>query len=422
VKVVLFFLYAYFICFHVSLAGMEILVWTLLLPAIYMSFRNRQFLWPQKITLIALGGLFLSALISFFININSADRFVDYIGEFRWILIFIVLVQYFNQFHQFINYRKLVTAGQVIVIIAGFYSFYQFFSAHDPTRPNVVFHYIYEGSPYFRPNSFFGLPTTYAYSNAMFFALSMAFFLRGKLKLTSTQKIIEKIYLIIAPINIFIAFTRAVWISFVFNTLVLISIESRKYFLRIFIVLSLSFVTFYASFSSFQNRINSIFDSSYVGNSNRIYLWKANLMMFADKPLFGHGFDNDRDRSVVDSYLNKLDQPNVMRNHAHSTYINFLSSLGIFGTFFFCLFVLYSLRTTLLGIRYSQHHLHKTLFLGILGAQIVLLMGGLTECTFEDSELTHQYLFYLALQEYLFISYIKPQIATDMALPNRSAV
>lgn len=114
----------------------------------------------------------------------------------------------------------------------------------------------------------------------------------------------------------------------------------------------------------------------------------------------------------------KLDKPEIMRNHSHNTYINFLSSLGIFGAGFFYLFIFAAIRTNILGIRYSQNHLHKTLFIGILGMQMVLLLGGFTECTFEDSELNHQYLFYIALQEFLYLSYIRPQM--DKANPINS--
>ncbi len=90
-----------------------------------------------------------------------------------------------------------------------------------------------------------------------------------------------------------------------------------------------------------------------------------------------------------------------MRNHPHNTYINFLAGLGLCGFFFFMLMVVTNLKHTVQGIRFTKNSMHKTLYLGALGLQMVLLIGGLTECNFEDIELTHQYILFTALVEYL---------------------
>lgn len=409
--VALTLLFLYFIAFHVSIAAMEILLWLLVVVGAISAFRGRTFLWPQKLGLWALIGLLISVIISYFINLREAPiSFITYIGQFRWIISYIFLIQFFNAYHNRINYQKLVSVAQVVVVIAGVYCFYQMFTAHDPTRPNVMFHQMYEGSRLYRPNSFFGLPTTFAYVSSMFFSVSLAFFLYRPQPLARWEKTVERLYLVISPLSIFIAFTRAVWMAFTASTLILLRVCNKKYFWRFLFSLVVVVGITYSSFGTFQKRLDSIFDSQYVANHNRIYLWKANLMMFQDHPIFGYGFGSDKKNhfKMVDSYLTKLGQGFVMRNHPHNTYINFLSGTGIVGATFFFLFLFAGVRTTWRGYVESKNKLHKTLFIGVLGVHIVILLGGLTECAFEDGELRHQYMFYLALQEYLFLAYIRP--------------
>jgi O-antigen ligase len=374
-----------------------------ILPGLFFSIKNRKWIWPSRTVLIAMGGLLATALISFFINIDKASDFVDYIGEFRWMVIYLFLLQFYNIFYQRIDWHKVVLTTQIVLTIAGFYSFYQFFSGHDLFRHHaVVFHYIYDGSRYFRPNSFFGLPTTYGYASAMFFSLALAMLMREK-RPTGWKLFVRRLYFVVGPFNIFLTFTRAAWMAAMASTLSILALTNRRYFVRTAIVFVVMISALYTSFSSFSNRVNSVFDSNYVANENRIYLWKANIDIFKEHPLFGLGFDENRKQ--IDTYLQPYNKPNVMRNHPHSTYINFLAGLGLFGLGFFLLFAGYHLKICIDGFRNSTNSMHKTLFLGVLGLQMVLLIGGFTECNFEDLELCHQYILFIALAEYLKRNY-----------------
>ncbi len=390
--------FVYFCSLHLSVAAMETLGPLVFLSSLGIAIYKKSVIWPSRWTCIAMVGLLTTALLSFVINSLPSEDFLDYIGEFRWMLGFLGFLQFFNLFYKKINFQKLFFAAQCVLIVAGFYCFYQFFTAHDPFRPNVVFHQIYAGSPYWRPNSFFGLPTTYAYASAMFFCMSLAFWLREK-QPTGWQNRITRFYFFISAFNIFLTFTRAAWVAFFASTLNVLYFVNRKFCMRVALAFFLFVAAFYTSMPSFQNRIQSMYDPTYIANHNRIYLWKANLNIFKENPWFGIGFDENRKQ--IEKYLAPFNKPEVMRNHPHSTYINFLAGLGLFGFVFFMIFVGTNLKHTIAGIRFTQNSTHKTFYIGALGLQMVLLIGGLTECNFEDIELTHQYILFTALVEYL---------------------
>lgn len=75
----------------------------------------------------------------------------------------------------------------------------------------------------------------------------------------------------------------------------------------------------------------------------RFEMWKAALMAFMEKPLFGWGFGN------FDLYFTRyMNEGLVVGNpggwgHAHNDYLLFLSELGMIGFLLFMLFILYPL-------------------------------------------------------------------------------
>lgn len=374
-----------------------------LAPLVFVSsagiaLYQKKWVWPSRWILACFSGLLLVAIASFYSNSLPPASFLDYIGEFRWMISYLGFVQFFNLAYKHINFEKIFFTIQCVLIVAGFYSIYQFFTAHDLFRSHATFHRIYEGSQLWRPNAFFGLPTTYAYASAMFFCMSLANWLHIRNPASRGSKVTQ-FYFFISALNILLSFTRAAWIAFFASVTTLLYIVNKKLCLRIVLALMISVSVLYSSMPDFKSRIDSIFDLNYIANHNRIYLWKANWNIFKENPWVGIGFNENVKN--IDRYLDVFDKPEVMRNHPHNTYLNFLAGLGAFGLSFFLLLVVVNLKHTIQGIRHSPHALHRTLYIGALGAQMVLLIGGITECNFEDIELTHQYILYIALVEYL---------------------
>lgn len=378
---------------------MEVLAPLVFVPSLALSLYKKTWIWPSRLILIAFGGLLATYTASSIANNFTLSQFLDSIGEFRWMIAYIGFLQFFHLFHKQINYQKLLFFAQCVLIIGGFYSFYQFFTGHDFFRPHVQFNQLYEGSKYWRPNSFFGLPTTFGYASTMLYCISLCFWFREKRKAGLTTHVTQ-FYFFISAFCIFLTFTRAAWIAFVCSTLPLLFLIDKKMCLRALAIFIIFISAFYTSMPSFQHRLQSIFDNKYIANHTRIYLWKANLDMFKQNPILGVGFEENKKR--INEFLDPYNVPEInMRQHPHSTYISFLSGLGILGLFFLLLYMGTNMTSSIKGFYSTTHPHHKTLYLALLGAQIVMLVGGITECNFEDLELNHQYTLYVALIEYL---------------------
>lgn len=377
---------------------MESLIAIICVASLVEAFYKKQWLWPQRKILISFVGLTVVATISFFVNQLPSDDFISYITELRWTVIYIALLQFFNLRGQKLNWGHLLFCAQMVLVVAGLYAIYQFFYGHDFFRKHAQFHEIYFHSPFRRPNGFFSFPTTYAHSLAMFFPVSLAYWMREP-RPTGLRKNLTRLYFGLSSLSIFLTFTRAAWISFFVSTMCILALTRKKLCLRIAFVFIIVTAAAYTGMPEFRNRINSIFDLQYVANHDRIYLWKANWLMFEEHPIWGVG--HDYSSKNIDTYLNKINQPDVIRSHPHNTYLNFLVGTGVLGVSFFLLFIGLTLFHTWRGLRESSHHLHKTLYIGAFGLQLVLLIGGLSECMFEDIELTHPFILFAALVEYL---------------------
>lgn len=388
----------YFCSLHLSVAAMEILAPLITVPALLITAYKKKFIWPSKWVLLAFGGLLFTTIASFFANQMPISEFENYAGDLRWMLIYVGFMQFFQLTFKDIAWQKILLAAQTVLIIAGVYSIYQFFFGHDFFRHGVLFHKTFEGSSFFRPNGFFSLPTTYAYTTAMFFCISLAFWMREP-RPQKKWRMWIRLYFALSSLSIFLTFTRAAWIAFTACTLGVLGLTRLKFCFRVSLVFLLIIAGAYTSMPTFQNRINSIFDPHYVANHDRIYLWKATWQMFKDHPLFGVGLDQSKHH--MDDYLNRMNEPKVIRSHPHNTYLNFLSGLGIFGLLSFLLFVGWQLKSCIHGIKSTSHSLHRTFYIGVLGLQLVLLIGGFTECTFEDIEMTHPFILFAALIDYL---------------------
>lgn len=403
----------YAISLFTSLAAMEILAPIIWLTGFACAFKAKDFCKPSWLIIGSLVGLVFTAMMSFYFNdINMP--LLKYMGQLRWIVAYFGMVQFFYFLRPKISWSTFLNAAQLMIVILSFYSVYQMFFAHDFFRPNAFFHSLYSNSKYYRPNGMFNLPTTYAHVVSLFFAFSVPMLIfrtqarRWEAYLTNT-------FFILAPLSILMTFTRAAWISTSVWMFGFLSQKKLCVFKKIVGVVVLLFSIIYFSSDNFRGRVNSIFDMGYEGNSHRIYLWKANFNIFKDHPLLGIGYEADTDRSIIDSYLRQIAPSDVIRSHPHSTYINFLSGLGLFGFFFLGLFIFANLKNTIEGLRVATSDQQKSLFWGILGMQVVFLMGAFSECMLEDAEVNHQYILYLAILQ-AYLAHIKKNNKMDALL------
>ncbi|MBY0383707.1 hypothetical protein K2X05_00995, partial [bacterium] len=109
---------------------METLAPLVFVPSLAISIYKKTWIWPSRLVLVAFAGLLTTYTASSIVNGFTLSQFLDSIGEFRWMVAYIGFLQFFHLFHKQIDYQKLLFYAQCVLIIGGFYSFYQFFSGH----------------------------------------------------------------------------------------------------------------------------------------------------------------------------------------------------------------------------------------------------------------------------------------------------
>ena len=103
------------------------------------------------------------------------------------------------------------------------------------------------------------------------------------------------------------------------------------------ILFLLFFITFFLLIKPFQGELSFIYPVLFPGKTpmeieslrGRIYLWQHAFMIFKMNPLFGQGF------GVVTSQTE-----NLIASHLHNSIVGALVGTGIFGTFFFMLYII----------------------------------------------------------------------------------
>jgi O-antigen ligase len=129
-----------------------------------------------------------------------------------------------------------------------------------------------------------------------------------------------------------------------------------------------------------------------MGISTRLALWKWNVELFLERPVFGVGWR----RSEVFTHAlvqEKLPDPRLRKDifvgHAHNNWIEMLSGTGLVGL---VMWSLYSLFPVWRAFRYRRlQTFWSSLSWGLACAWIVFLLNGLTQVNFWEGKVMHQW-------------------------------
>jgi O-antigen ligase len=390
----------YMTSFYVSVAGMEMFSWVIvLLTGIHIVRHKKPFLWPPRILIVAAFSIWFIVLTSLLYNGVPQPFFQRGLLKFRWIILFIF---YYNFFIYFFNehfIKKLFVWIDALLILVAIYCCYQFVYGKDLVRPySIIFRPLTDNSAFFRPNGFFSLTLTLTYCVSMYFCVSLARLLHMWPKPFKWHAL-HVAGLISSLLIIFMSFTRGAWVAFFIAVITLLALYRRQlifYFIGIFGVI---FTTLWFSFTDFKLRMLTFLDMTHLNNLERWNLWKANWLIIKENPWLGLGYlENSRHIRI---YLRKIGHPNSYASHAHNNFLDYWAGNGVFGLIGFAVFI-----GTLLFLSISiyrkmkltkNNELLKALLLGGIGVQLIMHIGGLTECTFKDAELNHQFMFFASL-------------------------
>ncbi len=387
----------YALSLSVSIAGMEILSWSLFVLAliwvITLVWRDpvRLRLWLRDLVLgpdILIWGFGLWMGLTALLNPPGHLTHSEVIGIFRWIPLLYGLSWTARQATT--QQLKWVLALFFFsLIVASGWAVVQFFTGSQWPRidRNVVQPY----GDYFRATGFFSLSLTFAYSVGMGSLLALSVCL-GSEAIGRGLKAIAFVAFWAGSVAVVVSLTRGAWLAYGLSMIALmIMMKGKKGFFASVICLAL-FSNFVFFNSGLKERFMTLFDRANQSSSTREAIWAANWEMFKDNPWLGVGLTRNSD--LLLSYYEKLGFGEIeFVGHAHNNFLQMLSGGGIFGGLLYCLvigaFLLISLRAYW-RLRFTQW---GGVVAGILIAQIYLQIGGLTECNFTDGEVLHALLF-----------------------------
>lgn len=376
-----FLLLLFFASMLSSQSAMDISAILLSLLFLYQSWRKQDWklLWNGFDFLFVFW--FMIVALSFAINGIHDSDWITRLVEFKWILFLYVLAKVFYLYD---FKEKAIKPAVIILSIASVYAIVVYFLGFDPLREVSRAD---AGGVYRRTGGFFSNPMTLAHTYGI---LSCLFIGPAIYQLYSKEK--QRWWLtigsILTVIAVLLTMTRGVWISLGVAVFVMLGLF-RKRLAFLFIVLALTSTSvMYAIWPNFQRRLQLLTETNY--DHERMSIWQAHAMIFKDHPIIGVGYGENT--KLLPQYYQKLGiPPETLVSHAHNQYLHLLAGTGVFGCLAYFLIVVLFFRLTWITWQACSYKetFHKGLLLGSLGAQICLILGGMTESNFEHSKVKY---------------------------------
>lgn len=411
------FLVLYATSTMVSMAGMEIFGWSCALGAIlFLILKNgaAKTAWNRVRLPVdsALALLFVIVILGALFKSPTEFSKIDIIGNARWILLFmfIRIALAFTWSDKFVKNTMIFLMALITLI--SLYSIWQYFYGIDLIRGarHALEPKDYRnGQPIYRAEGLFGSSMTFGNSIALTWCFPVAWILYGIRR--GTKEV--GLYLLAGAASlfgvlaIFATMTRGVWLS-ALAALIVMSVKAHK---RGIVLIAGVAILFFAISTvwlpELSSRMKSIGDTNHGSNSARVQIWKANLEIFKENPILGIGYGVNED--VIEKYYPRLGIVDGAHGHAHNTFLQFLSGTGIIGFICFAIFTVYFLVITWRLSRslpkpQISGDIWPLVFVeGALGAQVAMIVGGLTECNFKDAEVNHHFLLILAVLATIYI-------------------
>lgn len=398
-KIVGFALSLYVISLLCSIAGMEFFGWlTGLLGLIYyLKMRNQgvQIYFPSIKVFGGLWAFFAVVVIGAFFS--SAQNYSPWqiIGDARWVILctlLVLAVQVISQKSQ----EKFFVGLMVFATAVGIYSFVQHFFGYDLLRSpkSYIEHMSIDPvtkAPFWRTRGFFSHPLTYANSMGIFACFPLAYLLNTPYKQFQRNWLMALICLLCVGASIATTYARGGWLAFGAAAIVLVLMRLPIKKSLGLLAVAIALIAAIGSQSVvLKKRLFSIINFSNGSQSDRFNLWQANWEMFKDHPFWGVGYNLNR--SFAEAYLEELGHYNHFIGHAHNIYLQILAGTGLFGFLAFSAFMVTIFYIIARHYKGSQGWI-KTVLLAAIGAQVAMLVGGLTEANFVDGEVNHMVIF-----------------------------
>lgn len=312
--------------------------------------------------------------------IPPEDRFYT-AQQGKWIFFFYALTAvFYRKVSPNENQLKLLL---FLVAIVGVYGIFQSLTGIDFVRGNFEY-YKLAGSELYRARGFSHNPMTYGHQFALIVSFLAPFLLLKVFKTSQRWN-----YFLIAGFTIsFLAlvftFTRGAWIGVAAAALVILLIWNKRRGLQVIGAGAIVAILMVALVPAVRDRVGSIFDKKDLSAQMRWQLWNSNWHMFLDRPLLGVGAA--RTIHEVESYNIRLDGHSLIKANSHNNVLHLLAGTGIFGFITWAVAFGWFFVSAFRSYKASTDPFARALHLGCIGAMVAFHVGGMTQTTFDDTE------------------------------------
>jgi O-antigen ligase len=264
--------------------------------------------------------------------------------DFRWILglYLIAIATIAAEFDDSLNLNLASYLGIGIIVLAFIYDFYATGSF---------------------PNSINRFKAFYVNPNVCGMAFTIyATFLLGwvstKVYLSQSLPKIPFLASVLILFSIYLTYSRSSWMG-IFSAVLLITIlyrTNRYIFLSAISSIVMISGAYIFNILGFKDRILYTTNLTSSSGTVRLDIWKANISMFLDHPIFGVGYwQNTR---LLKFYASGVPQADITA-HAHNQYLQFLSGSGILGLFCYLLLIFISYNFFIYNYRINKASVAK---------------------------------------------------------------
>ena len=356
----------------------------------------------------------ISLIVNFLENMERTKDFIDIMGvkHFVWYeflryifnaLSWIIPLYLFTYaLMLFPGINRLIDILIVVGAIVSVYGIIQHFTGMDLRHLLKIskYHGVYKLNDQYQVVGFLTHHLKYGYCIAMILCLALAKLMAGNFSNYKTA-ILLGVSSSLMALSIIWTYSRGAWISVVAAVIAMSFFINKRVFIAALLVVSVVCTLLYFVMPDIKSRANTIADMEY--NSERTELWNKHMDGFYKNPILGVGpWQNRR----------------LTGCHAHNTYIEWMSSVGVVGTISYLLFILtFMLISYDLLLEIPRNNLdHRSFVLGAIGAQVVVHLGGLTNVAFIDDQIGRLFIFILCILAYMNRKYKTSIIQGDNQL------
>ncbi len=387
-----------------SMAGIEAFSWTMLVFwVIYRSLiYKEQGLVGLRVPGFSFFLLYLAVMIfgAFTAEHFSMKEKMDVLGDGRIVLL---VLMYFDLFQRkLIDFKKMMLPLCLSLGIVFLFGIFQFFTGSDPFRDvvyNSSFHY--QNSHFWRVKGFYSTPMTFGNTMAMWFAFAACLLVWPIRSIKKGRRFFIFIALFSGWAFIF-SFVRGAWIGVIITGLLLTLIKRPKMFLLVLVANAVVLGAAYLTVLPIQQRVDHTLSGEDSSMKDRLLIWNYYGNLFLKNPILGAGHRFTGKLMERENIISTGVEAAILKEHAHSNYLQLLAGLGLFGFIGFYGFFLTVFFRSLYFLKSSKASLdQKNILMACVAALLCFHFSSLTEATILDWEVVHIYALMLGLSLHL---------------------